>query len=128
MIYLDASALAKLILDENESPALRRFLSDHSTLITSTITRVELTRAIRRAAPSQLSAAHRRMDSLVFLHLTESLLDSAGMVGAVALRTLDAIHLASALTVRSELDALVAYDKRLLDAASALGLPTACPT
>jgi predicted nucleic acid-binding protein len=50
------------------------------------------------------------------------------MVGAVALRTLDAIHLASALTVRSELDALVAYDKRLLDAASALGLPTACPT
>jgi predicted nucleic acid-binding protein len=128
LIYLDASALAKLILDENESPALRRFLSDHSTLITSTITRVELTRAIRRAAPSQLSAAHRRMDSLVFLHLTESLLDSAGMVGAVALRTLDAIHLASALTVRSELDALVAYDKRLLDAASALGLPTACPT
>ncbi len=128
MIYLDTSALAKLILDENESPALRRFLRGHSTLITSAITRVELTRAIRRAAPSQLSAAHRRMDSLVFLHLTESLLDSAGMVGAVALRTLDAIHLASALTVRSELDALVAYDKRLLDAASALGLPTACPT
>ena len=127
MIYIDTSALVKTILDEAESPAFREYLVDKDAVFTSALTRIEFPRAIARGAPSRMTVALRRIQTLNYIGLSADILRSAAAVQPVTLRTLDAIHLASALSIRSELEALVAYDDRLLAAAASLGIPTASP-
>ena len=129
MIYLDSSALVKLILEESESRALARWLAERAdlALVSSAIHRAEVPRAIWRANPSALPRSLRQVRGVEKIGLSTDVLDSAAAVPPQSLRALDAIHLASALSVRRELTAFVAYDKRLLDAAKDAGLPTASP-
>ena len=126
MIALDTSALTKLIVEEPETPALIAALRDH-VLLASDLARTELRRAVMHAAPEQLAAADALLARLRLVHLDAELLDAAGRLEPASLRTLDAIHLQSALLVGDELDALITYDARQARAARGAGLRVRAP-
>jgi uncharacterized protein len=129
LIYLDSSALVKLILVEPESSSLRQWLAGNSgqPMVSSTLHRAEVARAVWRYEPGALPQCYRLMRRIQRLGMSVDLLDTAATVPPQILRSSDAIHLATALTIKRDLTAFVAYDKRLLAAARELGLPTTCP-
>ena len=129
MIYLDSSALVKLILIEPESSVLRRWLSDNvaQPIVSSMLHRTEVARAVWRYEPAALPQCYRLMRRVQRLGMPADLLDTAATLPPQVMRSSDAIHLATALSIKRDLTAFVAYDKRLLTAAHELGLPTACP-
>jgi predicted nucleic acid-binding protein len=124
VIYLDSSALLKLLHEEPESAALAEWLSSHADnpMVSSEVAKVEVLRACRRINPDVLPAARSLLAQLDLIPLTSDLIDDAADVGAVTLRSLDAIHLASALSIRSDVASFIAYDLRLGDAAVEAGL------
>lgn len=126
MLYLDTSAAVKLLIDEKESFALRAYLSDHDWA-SSALVRTELVRALLRVDPSVVPRALDLLAQGNLLVIDTPVLDTAARLSPPSLRSLDAIHLASALELRDALTAFVAYDDRLLAAASALGMPVASP-
>lgn len=126
--YLDTSAVAKLLLREPETSALRRELRRWPRRASSSLVRVELLRAIKRAALPRLAApARRHLAAISLVRIDDALLDRAADLDPASLRSLDAIHLASALSLGSDLGLVVTYDDRMLQGAAALGLPTASP-
>ena len=126
--YLDASALVKLIVAEPESGALRRYLGECPRIISSRIAEVELRCAVARQ--DEIDAGDR-VSSLIatveLLELDGEVARRAGELTPATLRSLDAIHLASALVIAPEVDAVVAYDTRLAAAARAAGLAVVAP-
>jgi len=124
--YVDASALVKLVLDEVGSAAMRRWYVESEEVVTSIVGVIETRRAVRRSAfdVGHLEAVLRSVD-VVFLDVATA--RSASAVPPATLRTLDAIHLATALALGGELAAFVTYDDRLADAARTLGLPVVRP-
>lgn len=127
LAYLDASAIAKLVLREPESEHLRRALEAWPRRATSRLAVVELVRAVRRTDPSLEPHARRVLASVDLVGDTDRILFAAAQLGPPSLRTLDAIHLASALRERRVVTAFVSYDDRQLEAATALGLPAVAP-
>ena len=129
MIYLDSSALVKLALTEPESVALTDYLARRrdQALVSSSLHRAEVLRAIWRAEPGALPRAQRIIRRIAVVSLSHDLLDNAATQPPGVLSVTSAIHLASALAIRRDLTAFVCYDKRLLDAAEAAGLPVASP-
>lgn len=127
LLYADASALVKLVIEEPESAALERHLTGGPVLATSRIALIEVTRAtgVANSAPEVQEEAARLLASCMLVDVTDALLRAAAGLASRAVRTLDAIHLASALRV--EPDELVAYDRCLLEAASARGLSVSSP-
>jgi predicted nucleic acid-binding protein len=125
---MDASALVKLVITEDESGALREYIGEGATLISSRVGEVELRRVTGRQAERPADAA---VDAVLratsFMELDPLIAGSAGRIGPTTLRSLDAIHLASALALRDELDAFVTYDLRLADAARGAGLRVVSP-
>ncbi|MBX9717631.1 MAG: type II toxin-antitoxin system VapC family toxin [Microbacteriaceae bacterium] len=126
MLYLDTSAVVKLLLVEKESRALRASI-DHQDWASSALLRTELPRTVVRVDPSVVPRALDLLSQGNLLVIDTQVLDTAARLSPPSLRSLDAIHLASALQLRDELTAFVAYDDRLLAAASALGMPVASP-
>ncbi len=125
---MDTSALVKLVVAEAETPALRAWLGEQSRdPVTSDLTRTELVHAVRRVAPDRVVAARDVLDALTILSLSAHTFDSAATLAPSALRSLDAVHLASALTLGDDLDAIVSYDDRLSTAATALGVRALAP-
>jgi predicted nucleic acid-binding protein len=126
-VYADSSALAKLVVREPESDHLRAYLDDGPVIATSRIATVEVARAAAVADPR--AEVQRRVDHLLdyclLVDVTAGVLQNARRLASVTLRSLDAIHLASALQVAP--DEFVAYDQRLLAAAQAQGLRVAQP-
>jgi uncharacterized protein len=129
VLYLDSSALVKLAITEAESASLRNWLAERPNLIlvSSSLVRAEVPRAIWRADPSALPESYLVIRRTTEIEVTDSVLSKAASVRPAILRVADAIHLASALALRSDLTAFVGYDKRLLAAAKEAGLPTASP-
>jgi uncharacterized protein len=129
LIYLDSSALVKLAVTEPESAALTEWLGHSANVIrlSSPIVRVEVPRAVWRSDPGSLPQAYTVVRRVRDIRLTASVLTRAAGARPVTLRALDAIHLASALTIRHDLTAFVCYDKRLLAAAQEAGLATVSP-
>jgi predicted nucleic acid-binding protein len=129
MIYLDSSALVKLALAEPESGALASYLAKRAgqSLVSSTLHRAEVLRAIWQAEPGALPRAQRIIRRISLVSLSHDLLDNAATLPPGGLVTTSAIHLASALAIKQDLTAFVCYDKQLLDAAQAAGLPVASP-
>jgi len=126
--YLDTSAVVKLLMRERETAALRRDLRRWPRRASSGLLRVELLRAIKRAGLPRLSApAQRHLAAISLIRMDDALLDRAGDLDPASLRSLDAIHLASALALGSDLGVVVSYDDRMLRGAAALGLRTASP-
>jgi predicted nucleic acid-binding protein len=129
VIYLDTSAFAKLIQGEPETPALQRFLTEHpeSTLVSSALLAVETRQAILRQAPDQLARADLLLTRIDQVDITRAVLEAASRLPAPSLRSLDAIHLATALQLGGDLGALVTYDSRLAAAAGQQRLPVVTP-
>ena len=129
MIYLDSSALLKLLYEERESAALDEWLSAQSDVpvVSSELAKVEVVRACRRINPDALPEARALLAGLDLIPLTSDVLDEAADVGDTLLRSLDAIHLASALSIRADVSAFVAYDLRLGDAAAVAGVVSVRP-
>jgi predicted nucleic acid-binding protein len=126
-IYVDSSALVKLIVIEAESDALRRYLEAAGPLASSILVTVEVARAVRRVAPDSEAAIAAAIDSVAIMALDDRIAARAAVLEPSTLRALDAIHLASALELGADLRAFVCYDDRLSAAARDLGLPVVSP-
>jgi predicted nucleic acid-binding protein len=128
-LYLDSSALVKLVVKEAESDPLRRFLNDHHAdrLVTSALARTEVVRAVRPGGADVVQRARLQLSRLDQIALTADLLDRAATLHPDTLRTLDAVHLSAAMLVGSDLRAIVTYDHRMADASRALGLNVEAP-
>lgn len=127
--YADSSALVKLIVAESETEGLRAWLDGKdSAIVSSDLARTELLRAVRRADPDRAVTARRLLDSLTLLTVTTSVFESAAHLEPRLLRTLDALHLASALTLGDDLDGVITYDDRMADAARSLGMTVIAPS
>jgi uncharacterized protein len=133
LFYADASALVKLVRDEPESVALRSFLDD-ADLVTCELVLTEVPRAVRRAAAHDrtlpldvlVARAGELLDALALLPLDRGLLAAAGALAEPALRALDAIHVAAAITL-DPIDAFISYDERQAAAARLARLRTIAP-
>lgn len=129
MLYLDSSALLKLVWREAETVALERWLGRRrgQLRVTSELGRVEVLRAAGRAGEPALMVGRALVAGVDLVPLDRAVQDLAVDVGGPGLRTLDALHLASALALVPEVTAFVAYDRRLAHAARAAGLTVAAP-
>lgn len=129
-LYLDSSALVKLVQREAESDGLRRFLHRRRSedRATCTLARVEVVRAVAGGGPLAVAHARRQLARVAQINLDRELLDlAATLASGAALRSLDAIHLAAAQSMGSDLTAVVTYDRRMQDAATELGFPVEAP-
>jgi predicted nucleic acid-binding protein len=127
LVYLDSSALVKLAVREPESAALRRHLRRRSEWVSSALARTELTRALLRYGPPALEAARAVLARCDLIRVTDRVLTAAGTMLPFELRSLDAIHLASADCLGDELAELITYDHRMADAARSLGHRVVAP-
>ncbi len=130
-VYLDSSAIVKLVQQESESAALRRFLRRHrdDRRVTSALARVEVVRAVDDGGPDAIALARSQLASVDQIALDAALLDDAATLRSDApVRTLDAIHLASARALGADLRALVTYDQRMYAAGRDLGLVVEAPS
>lgn len=127
--YVDTSALVKLVASEPESSALRRWLRGRDRLaVTSDLARTELLRAVRRVDPAAGAVARQVLDVLTITALTTELFEQAALLGPADLRSLDALHLASALSLGDDLQGVVTYDQRLGRAAVEHGALVVAPS
>jgi predicted nucleic acid-binding protein len=125
--YLDASAIIKLVLAEPESPVLRRYLRRKRPLITCALARTEVQRAALPEGPTALGRARAELARFDMVRLSDRLLQVAGTLDPIELRSLDAIHLAAAGSLGADLGRVVTYDDRMADAARALGFNVHAP-
>jgi predicted nucleic acid-binding protein len=126
--YIDASAMVKLVVSEPQSEALAAAIDlEWPYLAASEILAVETSRAVSRVGDIPRGLISRRLQSVALLPLTAEIRKTAARVGPVGLRTLDAIHLATALAASDRIGAVLTYDARLSDACAAVGLPVVAP-
>lgn len=127
-LYLDSSAFVKVVVEESESPALRAYLAaSGARRVSSALLRAEVLRAVRHLGPDALATVREGLRRVDLVGIDDRILDSAGTLEPQLLRTLDAIHLATALAVGDDLDSVVTYDERMVAAARLIGLTTATP-
>jgi predicted nucleic acid-binding protein len=125
--YLDSSALVKLVIDEPESESLRSRLGALTSLVSSELAVVEVMRRARPHGADSELVANRMLEALQLRPIDAVVITLAVAVEPEGLRALDAIHLATALTMVEDLDLLISYDQRLNEAASAAGLRVESP-
>jgi uncharacterized protein len=125
--YLDSSAIVKLAIEERESAPLRRHLRRRGPLTTSALARTEVLRAMLEEGEPGLTRGRDVLGRLNLVRVNDRVLNAAGALLPSALRSLDAIHLATALQLGDDVGQLVTYDERMAEAARTLGLRTASP-
>lgn len=125
--YIDASALVKLVIPEPESDALRDELANWDRHVSSALARVEVVRACARVDEKAGRTAEQIVGALDLITVDDRVLEEAALLGPVELRSLDSIHLASALLLGEALGVAIAYDDRLLAAMQEAGVPVAAP-
>jgi predicted nucleic acid-binding protein len=126
MLYLDSSAIVKLVAREPETPALVEAVRADPAVVSSALAWAELIRAVRRAR-GRVDRAREVLGGIALAPIDEAILRGAGELSLAGLRTLDAIHLATALTLAEDITALVTYDERLAEAAAAAGIAVTAP-
>jgi len=125
--YLDSSAILKLIFKESESSALIHVLSESPT--SSSLARLEVMRVVQRTNSSELPTARNILAKFLFIPINESVIRIAeNFTDATPLRSLDAIHIASALLVQSSIQGLITYDTTMATAAKDFGLNVISPS
>ena len=127
LTYVDSSAIVKLAVAEPESTALRRFLSRRRQLVTSALARTEVARALMPSGTEAVSRGEDVLRRIQLIRLNDRVLREAGRIEPAELRSLDAIHLASARQLGSSVKQIVTYDERMADAATASGWSVAAP-
>lgn len=124
---MDSSALVKLVVEEDESGALLKYLRSRRLRVSCALARVEVVRSAQKAGRRERDRAIRLVRSIDLIRVDDALLDSASDIDGAVLRSLDAIHLAAALTLGPDLGDLVTYDFRMSEAARSLGLAVVGP-
>ncbi|MBJ7608089.1 MAG: type II toxin-antitoxin system VapC family toxin [Candidatus Dormibacteraeota bacterium] len=129
MIYLESSAVVKLARRETHTEDLITWLAERhdAPLVSSALVEIEVPRALRRVEPDALVSVPTILAGMYRVEINRPVRQAAGAFDQPNLRTLDAIHLATAEIIGSELAAFVSYDRRLLEVAHARGLRTASP-
>ena len=125
--YLDSSAIVKLVVREPESLALRRYLGRRRPLVSSALARTEVLRALLPAGDEAIGRGRNVLQRLDLVRVNDRILNAAGILLPLELRSLDAIHLATAAELGDDLDVLVTYDDRMAAAAKRLGHRIARP-
>jgi predicted nucleic acid-binding protein len=126
--YADTSALVKLVVDEPETAALRKWLRrTGADLVASDLARTELVRATLRAEPAALVRTRLVLEVVTLMDVRTELFDRAGRLDPSILRSLDALHVAAALDCGDDLEGMLTYDERLAAAATANGIPVEAP-
>ena len=119
--YLDSSAIVKLAVREPESLALRRYLRRRQPVVSSALARTEVLRALLPAGDEAVTRGRGVLQRIDLVRVNDRILSAAGLLRPPELRSLDAIHLATAQELGDELRALVTYDDRMASAAKQLG-------
>ncbi|MCI1676071.1 MAG: type II toxin-antitoxin system VapC family toxin [Ancrocorticia sp.] len=129
IVYADTSALAKLLSDEEESPSLKAWIAgiEGLVVVSSDLVRIELMRAIRRTYPGAAPSVKALLDTLLLVPISSDICDNAARLEPPTLRSLDAIHLATALVAGDDVEAILTYDDRLAEASLGYGLKAIAP-
>ncbi len=126
--YLDSSAIAKLAVREPESTALRAYLRRKRPLVSSALARTEVARAVLALGAAAARRAQDVLGRIELVRVNDRILVAAGKILPPDVRSLDAIHLATAALLGSNLGELVTYDARLASAARANGIRVIAPS
>ena len=126
-VYLDSSALVKLVIAEPESRALRRSLQRQPARVTSALARTEVARATTPFGSEAAQRGEAVLRRVEIVRINDRILRLAGSLEPPQLRSLDAIHLATAQLIGSDLKWIITYDDRMAQAATSLGLPVRAP-
>lgn len=126
--YLDSSALVKLAVREPDSATLRRYLRRKRPLITSALSRTEVARALLPFGPDAVARGDDVLRRLDVIRVNDRVLRAAGALLPLELRSLDAIHLATAIEIGADLSRVCTYDERMAAAAAELGLAVVAPS
>jgi uncharacterized protein len=127
LTYVDSSAIVKLAVAEPESAALRRHLSRRRPLVSSALARTEVARALMPSGPEAAARGELVLRRIQLVRVNTRVLSEAGRMTPMELRSLDAIHLASARQLGSSVRQIVTYDERMADAAKACGWAVSSP-
>jgi len=128
VVYLDSSAILKLIFDEDESAELSRFLTTHPVRASSMLAQIEVLRTVGRVEDAAITQSARDvLDRIHLIRPDDTALAAAADVEPATLRSLDAIHLVTALSLRPNMAGIVVYDRALADAARRAGLTVWAP-
>jgi hypothetical protein len=129
LFYVDTSAAIKLLVEESHSKAFAAFYDAHADAewVSSALLRIELTRAVMRAMPALLPDARDLLLAFSTVAIDDDIVEGAMNEPDRGLRSLDAIHLATARMLAPELDGLLSYDDRLSKAATDAGLAVVSP-
>ena len=129
LYYADTSAVIKLLVEETHSKSFAAFYDGHADAewVSSALLRIEVTRAVIRAMPALLPDARDLLTAFSYIAIDDDIVEAAMSEPDRGLRSLDAIHLATARILAPELDGLVTYGDRLLRAAAEAGMATVSP-
>lgn len=127
LAYLDTSAFVKLPLEESEHAALREELARWDGYVSSALLRVEAVRACARYGPEYAEQARAGLATIALLPVDDAILDAAASLAPATLRSLDAVHIATARSIGGDVGTMLVYDERMYDAARDAGLPVARP-
>lgn len=126
--YIDSSAIVKLVVREPESAALRRYLRSQRPLLSSVLARAEVGRALLHLGEPAGRRARQVLTRIELVRINNAVLTAAATMEPQDLRTLDAIHLATASLFKDTLSVLISYDERMVRAAQALGWTVRAPS
>ncbi|CAN5200031.1 type II toxin-antitoxin system VapC family toxin [soil metagenome] len=129
VFYIDSSAVVKLLLEETHSQQLTAFYDEHRSdaWVSSSLMRIEVARTVTRALPSAQAEVPALLAAFGYLAIDDEIVEAAAREPDPDLRSLDAIHLASARVLGEQLAAVVTYDERLAAATTRVGLPVHTP-
>ena len=125
--YLDSSAIVKLVVEEPESTALRHYLRRRNELVSSALARTEVLRALLPSGDDAVARGRVVLQRIELIRVNDRILDAAGVLAPFEVRSLDAIHLATAAQLGADLARVVTYDDRMRDAALLLRIKTVAP-
>jgi predicted nucleic acid-binding protein len=126
--YLDSSAIVKLAIREPQSDALRKYLRHRRPFISSALARTEVLRSLLPGGEPALASGRRVLDRVDLVRVNDRILNLAATLAPLELRTLDAIHLATATRLGVDLREVVTYDERMAAAARSMGLTASSPS
>jgi predicted nucleic acid-binding protein len=124
--YLDSSAILKYVFAEPERPAMVKALT--SQAISSELARLEVKRAVYRINPKDIALANEELSRVNFVSISNQVLTVAeSFTGSVTLATLDAIHVATAISLGNQIDGIITYDKQMVTNAGLMGIKVLSP-
>lgn len=124
--YLDSSAILKYVFAEPERPAMVKALT--SQAISSELARLEVKRAVYRINPKDIALANEELSRVNFVSISNQVLTVAeSFTGSVTLATLDAIHVATAISLGNQIEGIITYDKQMVANAGLMGIKVLSP-